>query len=96
MIDKIESLNDEVVNALRERFHYEVSTIIHSQEYVGCNSPKPRKLAKQKMDVVVEQFSRACGDSQEIVRDAFADILIENAYDIGSIRRIIRAYLKTN
>lgn len=93
MIDKIENQNENVVNALRERFHYEVSTIIHSQEYIRCNSPKPRKLAKQKMDVVVEQFSRACGDSPEIVRDAFADILIENAYNIGAIRRIISPML---
>lgn len=69
------------------------STIIHSQEYISCNSPKPRKQAKQKMDVVIEQFSRACGDSAELVRDAFADILIENAYNIGDIRRIISPML---
>lgn len=89
MIEKLESYDPEIVNALRDRFRYEVATVITSSQYVGCNSPKPRKLAKQKMDVVISQFSAACGDSEEIVRDAFADILIETAYDISAIRRIV-------
>ena len=93
MIEKIESMAPEVVNSLRDRFHYEVGTIVSSDEYRQCNSPKPRKLAKQKMDVVVEQFSAACGDSQEVVREAFADILIDNAYNIGAIRSVVAPML---
>lgn len=89
MIEKLESLDTEIVNALRDRFRYEVSTVINSSDYIACNSPKPRKLAKQKMDVVIAQFSAACGDSQELVMDAFADILIDRAYDLGAIRRVV-------
>lgn len=93
MVEKLESLDPEIVNPLRDRFHCEVTTIIHSAQYTACNSTKPRKLAKQKMDVVIEQFAAACGDSEEIVRDAFADILIEKAYDIGMIRHIVSPML---
>jgi len=93
MIEKLESLDEEIVRALRERFCYEVDTVIHSEEYVACVSPKPRKLAKAKMDVVISKFASACGDSEEIVLDAFAQIIIDKAYDIGKIRNIVAPML---
>mgnify|MGYP005774777645 CR=1 FL=1 len=93
MIDKLESLDDAIVSSLRERFHYEVDTVLHSSPYIECNASNPRKLAKKKMEVVIKQFSAACGDSEEIVRDAFAEILIEKAYNIGDIQRIINPML---
>ncbi|OCN02995.1 hypothetical protein A7X67_06215 [Clostridium sp. W14A] len=93
MIEKLENGDVQVLTALRERFHYEVTTVIHSYEYLSCNSSKPRKLAKQKMDVVIKQFSEACGDSREIVLDAFAQILIDKAYSIGQIRAIVAPIL---
>ncbi|MDD7636450.1 MAG: hypothetical protein PUJ55_05875, partial [Clostridiales bacterium] len=89
MIEKLESFDEEIVHALRERFLYEVSSVIYSDEYRNCNSSKPRKLAKQKMDVVISKFAAACGDSKEIVLDAFAQIIIDKAYTIGSIRNIV-------
>ncbi|TQI66817.1 AAA family ATPase [Clostridium sp. KNHs216] len=93
MIEKLESMNEEIINALRERFHYEVDTVIHSDEYVSCNSSKPRKLAKQKMDVVITQFSASSGDSTEIVLDAFAQTIIDKAYTTQRIRSIVAPML---
>lgn len=93
IIGKLENLDGGVVRALRERFHYEVSTILYSSEYCACNSPKPRKLAKQKLDVVISQFSGASGDSAEIVLDAFSQIIIEKAYTVNEIRGIVAPML---
>lgn len=93
MIEKLESLDNEIVTALRDRFRIEASTVIHSSQYTACNSTKPRKLAKQKMDVVIAQFAAACGDSEEIVLDVFADILIHKAYDLREIRQTVSPML---
>lgn len=93
MIDKLESLDEAIVSSLRERFHHEVNSVLHSEAYVKCRAGNPRKLAKKKMEVVVAQFSAACGDSQEIVRDAFAEILIEKAYSLQNIQRIVNPML---
>ena len=93
MIEKLESRNEEIVRAFRERFCYEVDTVLQSPEYLSCSSPKPRKLAKKKMDVVVSKFALACGDSEEIVLDAFAQIVIEKAYDVSTIRSIVAPML---
>lgn len=60
---------------------------------MACNSTKPRKLAKQKMDVIVEKFASASGDSKEIVLDVLAQIIIDNTYTEGEIRRIIAPML---
>lgn len=93
MVEQLESLQPEIVSKLRERFHYEVSSILTSSEYMACNSTKPRKLAKQKMDVIVEKFASASGDSKEIVLDVLAQIIIDNTYTEGEIRRIIAPML---
>lgn len=93
MIEKLESLDAAIVEPIRDRFHLDVTTVINSTSYRACNSPKPRKLAKAKMDVVVAQFAASSGDSEELVLDAFAQIIINNAYDQATIRRIIAPIL---
>lgn len=93
MIQKLESMDEGIVMALRERFQIEVDTVINSAEYLACNSPKPRKLAKAKMDVVIALLSSASGDNPEIVLDAFAQIIIDQAYDVPQIKSIIAPML---
>ncbi len=93
MIEKLESLDEEVVDALRERFRIEVDTVIHSADYLACNSPKPRKRAKAKMDVVVSLLSSACGDTPEIVLDALAQIIIDRTYSVAQIKSVIAPML---
>ena len=93
MIEKLESMDEGIVIALRERFQIEVDTVINSAEYLACKSPKPRKLAKAKMDVVIALLSSASGDNPEIVLDAFAQIIIDQAYDVPQIKSIIAPML---
>ena len=68
MIEQLENMDGEIVNSLRTRFHCEVDTVIHSIEYVSSNATKPRKLAKQKMDIVIAQFSASSGDCADHYR----------------------------
>lgn len=93
MVEKLESNNERIVDSLRERFHYEAETVKHSEEYLSCNSTKPRKLAKQKMDVILKKYSESSGDCSEIVLDAFAQIIIDNVFSEGQIRQIIAPML---
>ena len=58
-----------------------------------CNSTKPRKLAKQKMDVIVNKFAAASGDSSEVVLDILAQIIIDKTYSEGQIRSIVAPML---
>lgn len=94
MIDKLEATDHQICQEIRNQFHTEVTSIIHSAEYLACNSPKPRKLAKQKMDVVIAKLSGASGESSDVVLERFADILIENAYTIGQICSLVAPMLQ--
>lgn len=93
MIDKLERMDANIVSRLRERFHTEPSLLVRSDRYLSGNSPKPRKKAKQKMDVVLEELSAACGDSKEVVLNEFADILVTRAYTVGQIKAIVAPML---
>ena len=93
MIDKLEQMDANIVSRLRDRFHVEPSLLVRSDKYLSCNSPKPRKRAKQKMDVVLEELSAACGDSKEVVLNEFADILVAQAYTVGQIKAIVAPML---
>lgn len=88
MIEQLESGDEAIITTIRNRFHIDVVSIITSTEYLNCRNTKPRKLAKEKMDVVIQKLSEFCGDSKEIVLDAFAQIIIDATYDDGQIRRI--------
>lgn len=93
MIEKLERMDVNIVNRIRTKFHTEPSIIVNSNEYRSCNSPKPRKRAKQKMDVVLEKLSVACGEPKEVVLNEFADILVSNAYTVGQIKAIVAPML---
>ena len=93
MIEKLEQDSPDISRGFRERFRCEVESVIHSEEYLRCNSTKPRKLAKQKMDAVVAFLSVSCGDPNEIVLDALAQIIIDNCYTINDIKRIVAPML---
>ena len=93
MIEALEQNNPEISRVFRERFRCEVESVLHSEEYLKCNSAKPRKLAKQKMDAVVSFLTASCGDPNEIVLDALAQIIIDNCYTINDIKRIVAPIL---
>ena len=93
MVDQLESLEPEIVLELRDRFHYEVYSILASSEYRACNSANPRKLAKKKMDVIVDKFASASGESKEIILDVLAQIIIDKTYTLGQIQQIVAPML---
>ena len=93
MIETLEQNGTEINRVFRESFRCEIESVIHSQEYLKCNSPKPRKLAKQKIDVVVDFLSTSCGDSKEIVLDTLAQIIIDKCYTTNDIKRIVAPML---
>ena len=93
MVDAIESGDIEIVKAIRDEFHVEVKSILDSEDYKKCNSPKPRRLAKAKMDVIIDMLSSYSGMCKDIVLDHFAEILIGRVYDDKKIKSIIMRML---
>lgn len=93
MIETLEQNGPEINRVFRDRFRCEIESVIHSEEYVRCNAQQPRKLAKQKMDVVIDILSSSCGDSKEIVLEALAQIIIDYCYTISDIKRIVAPML---
>lgn len=93
MIEKLEQNNTDINRVFRERFRCEIESVIHSHDYLSCNSSKPRKLAKQKMDAVIAFLTTSCGDSNEIVLDALAQIIIDNCYTVNDIKQIVAPML---
>ena len=93
MVDALESGNIDIIKAIRGTFHIEVKSIMDSEEYRNCNSAKPRQLAKDKMDVIVKMMSSFSGSCKDIVLDHFAEIIIEQVYDIGKIKSVVMPML---
>ena len=89
MVNQIEASQDEILLELRKKFHCEVSNILRSSEYVALKSSNLRKLAKQKVDIIVARLSAVSGDSPELVLDALAQIIIDKTYTVSDIKKII-------
>lgn len=52
LIEHLENLDANLASCIRSNYHCEINTIITDRRYTTCNSQSPRKLCKQKMDVV--------------------------------------------
>lgn len=94
LIERLEDLDATIVHLIRERFFSDPTVLTASEEYRACNSPKPRKRAKQKLDLVIKQLSAQCGDSEEVVLDAFVEIFVSNALTQGQIKSIVAPMLQ--
>lgn len=93
LIDKLESADRELANTIRIKYRCEVSTIIQSIEYTSCVSPKPRKLAKKKMDVIVAKIKQFTGENEYLIRDSFVESIVATMND-GEIRRAIAPMMR--
>lgn len=87
MVEKIENMSNDVVYDIINEFNCEVSQLINSSEYRECNSTNIRKLAKQKMKVVINQLSLISGESKDIVLDKLVQILIDREYTDAKIQQ---------
>lgn len=80
--------NKAIIEPFRCRMHCEISAIVRSTEYLSCNSPKQRKLAKDRFSVFVKKCIGNTGDHEEIIkRDLIA--LVTSTYDNGKIQHIL-------
>jgi len=86
MINKLESGNEEIDDSIRNVFHIEVSSLLESREYRKCEADNPRRLAKKKMDVVIQKIASASGENEIIVLDKVTDILLEKGFTEGEIK----------
>lgn len=93
MIKALESENEDIIRAIRDTFRIEVRNILRSNDYTKCNNSNPRKLAKAKMDVLIDMIMETSGDGIEMVLNNLADIVIDSEYDIGKIKSIVMPML---
>lgn len=94
LIEHLENQDANLISCIRSNYHCEVSTILTDGRYTACNAQSPRKLCKQKMDVVLKILGERCGNSQESILNSFVNLLIEQEMDIGTIQSVLIPLLK--
>lgn len=87
LIEQFESSNHALKEKIRRRFHIECAQIIACDEYQACNAQNPRKLAKDRYDIVIKHLCEASGDSIDIVNDELICLIIEQM-PCGDIRHL--------
>lgn len=76
LIEYIESGNTVLNQKIRAKYMIEVSNILNDDKYKACNSTKPRKLAKDKFEVVIDILSESSGYVSEVVKSDLIGIII--------------------
>lgn len=89
MIEKMEANDPIVKNTISDKFNCECRNLLRHPSYVACNSQNPRKLAKQKTDIVVKLLMDHSGEKADIVLDILASVLIDNLFTENDINRYI-------
>ena len=90
----IKALEERMVDKeIRDDFKIEVITIINSNEYKACNGDNYRKIAKKKLEIVIEKLVAFSGESKEVSLEKLLDILIEKVYKETDIKKIIMPML---
>lgn len=88
LIEQIENSSTTLREKIRNEFHIEIPTIISNVEYIGCNSTKPRQLAKDKFKVVTDMLCDTSGNSNEITTDSIIKIIVQELTP-GQIKGIL-------
>lgn len=73
LIEHLENQDANLASCIRSNYHCEIHTILTDARYTTCNAQSPRKLCKQKMDVVLKILEERCGDSQVSILNSFVD-----------------------
>lgn len=94
LIEHFENREANLTSCIRNNYHCEINTILTDNRYTSCNAQSPRKLCKQKMDVVLKILEERCGDSQESILNSFVDLLIEQEMDNGTIQSVLAPLLR--
>ena len=93
MVQQLERLQNDIVFAIKEDFNCDVGSILRLPDYMACKSTNPRKLAKQKMDIIIKELSDKSGDQKELVIDKLAQIIIDKTYTESQIKEVIAPML---
>ena len=87
LVDRFENADNTLKNKIRRRFHAECFQIVGCADYQACNAQNPRKLAKDRYDIILDRLCASSGDPLEIVNDSLIRIIVEQMQQ-GEIRRI--------
>lgn len=87
LVDRFENADNTLKNKIRRRFHAECFQIVGCADYQACNAQNPRKLAKDRYDIILDRLCASSGDPLEIVNDSLIYIIVEQMQQ-GEIKRI--------
>ena len=87
LIEHIESGNHELNQKIRDEYRIEILNILADRKYRACNSIKPRQLAKDKFDVVVNILSESSGNNVEVVKNNLIKIIV-SVIPVGEVKRL--------
>ena len=93
IVDSIELKNPVIVKSIKEIFSSDIHSILSSDEYVKCVGENKRKIAKTKLDKLVNYFVSVSGLSEDLVLDKLLDILINNSLSESKIKSLIMPVL---
>lgn len=94
LIERLENRDANLTSCIRSNYHCEINTIITDERYLACNAQSPRKLCKQKMDVVLKVLEERCGNSQESILYSFVNLLVEQEMSDGLIQSTLAPLLR--
>lgn len=92
LIEQIEQTSEILQEKVRNEFRVEIPTVLIDTSYSACNSPKPRKLAKSKFQVVLNILSESSGNSIEITQDIIIKLIV-SCMQVGEIKRVLNPVL---
>lgn len=94
LIEHLENRDANLASCIRSNYRCEINTIITDERYTACCSQSPRKLCKQKMDIVLKVLEERCGNSQESILYSFVNLLIEHEMSDGLIQSTLAPLLR--
>lgn len=94
LIERFEKSSNELKEKIRKEFKVEVDEILSNTEYKKCNSTKPRQLAKDKFNVVIQKIEAASGESEDVAKDTLIKFIVTEMAE-GELKRFLGPMFST-
>ena len=88
IIEQLEESSVSLQEKVRDEFRIEIPTILSDDDYLSCNSQKPRKLAKDKFKVAIDILSESSGNNKEVTTDIFIKLIV-SCILAGKIKQVL-------
>ena len=88
IIEKLVTAGNDLKRDIRTRFHAELDSILSGASYRTCSSANPRKLAKKRLNVVIDAFCAFSGDNSTYVETSLIDLILKHTPD-SEIRQVL-------